>query len=70
MFCSVIAFLGLIVGAAAIEVNVWYWNAQGTAKYTPTWVHFLALALLIVGAASPILTWPRPVWQRRERPTN
>jgi hypothetical protein len=34
--------------------------------YEPQWVKWLAVGVLIVGVASPIVTWPRPVimWRR------
>lgn len=66
MFFSVVIFLGLLAGAAAINTEVWYWDSTGYIKVTPDWAHWLAVGVLILGVASPIVTWPRPIlmWRR------
>jgi formate-dependent nitrite reductase membrane component NrfD len=66
MFVSVVLFFGSLAAAAAIS-NVRYASYSSGAMYEPQWVKWLAVGVLILGIASPILTWPRPVimWRRR-----
>lgn len=66
MFVSVVVLLGSIAGAVALS-HITYWRNDGYGTtYTPGWAHWLAVGLLIVGVASPIVTWPRPIimWRR------
>jgi hypothetical protein len=56
------AFLaGCLLGAIAIEDQIWYYDNVGDT-YTPDWVHYLAVSVALLGLLSPILTWPRPLW--------
>jgi hypothetical protein len=66
MFFSVVLLFGSLAGAAAINDEVRYWNAAGTLLVTPDWARWLAVGVLILGIASPIVTWPRPIimWRR------
>jgi hypothetical protein len=62
LFVSVVTFLGLLAGAAAIDSEVQYWKSNDSGSQhlvTPSWAAWLALGVLILGIASPILTWPR-----------
>jgi hypothetical protein len=57
---------GLIIGASAVTKYVYYWNDQGH-RYSPAWVTYLVVVVVVLAVLSPILTWPRPwrLWKIR-----
>jgi len=63
-FLSLMIFLGSIVGAVAIS-QITVWNASGSAQVDAHWADWLAVAVLIGGGLSPILTWRWPPTRRR-----
>lgn len=70
IFVSVVVLFGSLAGAGAIVDQVKYWNSDGTVYATPSWATWIAVAVLILGVASPIITWPRPILERRKAPVD
>jgi formate-dependent nitrite reductase membrane component NrfD len=66
IFLSLATMAGLIIGASAVAKYVYYWNAQDE-RYTPAWVTYLVVVVVVLAVLSPILTWPRPwrLWRIR-----
>lgn len=64
IFLSVVLFVGSIVGALAIS-QITVWDASGNSQVDAHWANWLAVAVLILGGLSPILTWRWPPTRRR-----
>lgn len=64
MFFSVVLLLASLAGAVAIS-QIRDWDYTGTTSWQPGWARWLAVGVLILGVASPIVTWPRPLFLRR-----